>query len=534
MDFSATDQTSVEAVSDMGAVDSESHTEIAFGMPDKEDDFVGLNLDDEDANFVHGAKISVIGVGGGGCKAVGCMAQNEMQLVKLVAINTDIKALVNLKRKAGDCNNLKFMQLGPKATRGLGAGSLPENGAMAAQESEADIRKAIQGSDMVFITVGLGGGTGTGASPMVAQIAKDMGVLTVAVATLPFYSEGKRRWKTAIEGMEKLLKEVDSLILVPNQKINDVYGQQTVLDGYMHSDQVLIDAVQGISDVILNPGDFNSLDFADVRTCLQDKGLSVISIGHAKASPKCAQEALSMVLNNRMLEDCDISGAKGILGNIYGNRNLKTNDCDQIASAINALADDDAIIKVGTVIDESIEDGIRVVLVAAGISMRGLEVDAISQHLTPQGKTSRLKPAAATGENKKISEQEQERNKAEAKQGDSATGFRSVLSNPTRLGSVPIYSTKTQNNAGEDVTTTPKQPDPQEAANEPHSTTGAEEATPLQRTRTVRVVETREERIPGSKDNEDVDDKNYETPAYMRKPRYTNLGRFARLKPFQD
>jgi len=532
LDFSAdSDSFATDAIndalseaSDASGASKDISMQTTYAQPEQQEkgiEVVEFNLDEELPAYEHGARIRVIGVGGGGCKAIECMAKSDMNSIDLIAINTDVKALGSLKQKAGPCNNLRLMQLGPKTTRGLGAGSMPENGAGAAQESEAEIRKVVKGCDMVFVTVGLGGGTGTGASPLVAQLAKEEGVLTVAVATLPFYSEGKRRWKTAIEGMEKLLKEVDSLILVPNQKLHEMYGQQSVVDGFMHSDQVLVDAVRGISDLIHSPGDYGGVDFADVRTCLLNKGLSVISVGFAKASPKCAQEALAAVLNNRMLEDCDISGAKGILGNIFGNHNLKMNDVQLITDHINSLADEDAITKIGTIANEELEDGIRLVLVASGINIRGLDVDAITQAKTEQ-------------ERNKAKERSNNGEAAGSHPAAGAAARGALLNRPSRLGNA--YG----NQPGEEgLRYQPQRETPHQAPQHetPHHKGEETESKPGEsygygeRKRITRVIETTEEPLTSNGDNSEEDLKK---PAYLRKPKYTQLGRFARLNPFQD
>ena len=512
LDFSADNDTTthLDSVSSHAQPLTPEKQKVVTDYTSQDSDSIDFNLDEESQAFEEaGAKIRVIGIGGGGCKAIEGMAKSETCSVDLIAINTDVKALASLKKKVGLCSQLRLMQLGPKATRGLGAGSMPENGASAAQESEDEISKLVRGCDMVFLTVGLGGGTGTGASPLVAQIAKKEGILTVAVATLPFFSEGKRRWKTAIEGMNKLLKEVDSLILVPNQKLHEMYGQQSVIDGFAHSDQILVDAVKGISDLIHSPGDYGGVDFADVRTCLIEKGLSVISVGYAKASPKCAQEALTAVLHNRMLEDCDISGAKGILGNIFGNHNLKMNDVEQITNHINMLADEEAITKIGTVVNQELEDGIRVVLVASGITMRGLESDAIDQALNnsrdEKNKDGRLGMGGNTILNSVRSTTVQSSINAKAK---------NEIHHPQqKQWDIPHSDTPERSSEAEDVVTEP-----------------APSEIPAQGKRRIhRVIETTEEAVSDTIDEEDL-----KKPAYLRKPLYTNLGKFAKLNPFQD
>ncbi len=306
------------------------------------------------------AKIKVIGVGGGGGNAINNMISSEIQGVEFIAANTDAQALD--RSKAG----LKI-QLGKNLTKGLGAGARPEIGREAAEESADEIREALEGSDMIFITAGMGGGTGTGAAPIIAEIGKELGALTVAVVTRPFAFEGKRRMKQAEEGIEYLKKVVDTIITIPNDRLRSLAQPNTpIMEMFKKADEVLYFAVRGISDLIVVQGYVN-VDFADVRTVMSEMGMALMGTGVGRGERR-ALEAVQMAIANPLLEDVSISGAKGILMNITASSGTLTmEEVDQAASLIHDEAHDDANIIFGTVFDDALEEEIRVTVIATGI-----------------------------------------------------------------------------------------------------------------------------------------------------------------------
>ncbi len=308
------------------------------------------------------AVIKVIGVGGGGGNAVMHMAKSSIDGVDFICANTDSQALKNTDVKT-------VLQLGNDITHGLGAGANPVVGREAALEDRDHIREAISGADMLFITAGMGGGTGTGAAPVVAEIAEELGVLTVAVVTKPFPFEGDKRMKIANAGIEELVKHVDSLITIPNEKLLAVLGRETnLLDAFKSANDVLRGAVQGIAELITCPGLIN-VDFADVRTVMSEMGMAMMGSG-TSAGAERAREAAEAAISSPLLEDVNIAGAKGILVNVTASAGLSIGEFDEIGSHIKGLASDDATVVVGTVIDESIQDSLRVTLVATGIGSK--------------------------------------------------------------------------------------------------------------------------------------------------------------------
>jgi cell division protein FtsZ len=304
------------------------------------------------------AKIKVIGCGGGGCNALASMIQlQQIQGVEFVAVNTDAQAL--LKNPAE-----QKIQIGQEVTRGLGAGANPEKGRQAAEESVEEIKKMMHDSDMVFITAGMGGGTGTGAAPVVASIAKEMGALTVAVVTKPFVFEGAKRMAFAEEGIENLKDKVDALIVIPNQRILDVVGRDTsILEAFKVVDSVLGQGVQGISDLITMPGLIN-VDFADVRTIMTSAGSALMGIGTGKGENRAVAAAKSAI--SSPLLELSIEGAKGILFNIVGGPDMSMLEVDEAAKIISQTADTDANIIFGASIDEKMVDQIKITVVATG------------------------------------------------------------------------------------------------------------------------------------------------------------------------
>jgi cell division protein FtsZ len=306
------------------------------------------------------AKIKAIGVGGGGGNAINSMIASELKGVEFIAANTDSQALE--VSRAGT-----KIQLGRGLTKGLGAGAKPEIGREAAEESIDDIRAMLEGSDMVFITAGMGGGTGTGGAPVIAEISKEMGALTVAVVTKPFSFEGKRRIRVAEEGIEELKNVVDTIITIPNDRLRSLAQPNTpILDMFRKADEVLYYAVRGISDLIVLRGYIN-VDFADVRTVTAEMGMALMGTGVAKGSRR-ALEAVQMAIANPLLEDISIRGARGILMNITASSStLSMEEVEQSSSLIYNEAHEDANIILGTVFDEDIDEEIRVTVIATGI-----------------------------------------------------------------------------------------------------------------------------------------------------------------------
>lgn len=302
-------------------------------------------------------EIKVIGVGGGGCNAVNRMIEAGMKGVTFIAVNTDKQTL--------DKNRAETkIQIGEKLTKGLGAGGNPETGQKSAEENIETLEKFVQGSDMIFVTCGMGGGTGTGAAPVIAKIAKDMGILTVGVVTKPFGFEGKKRREHAELGIKYLKKYVDSLVVVPNDKLLETVQEQTsLLDAFKLADDVLKQGVQSISDIIVDDALIN-LDFADVTTIMKDRGVVHMGVGHGRGENKL-DDAVQSAVNSPLLET-KIDGAKAVLINITGGRDLTMLDVDKVASQIEEQADPNAIIILGTSIKEELQDEIAVTVIAAG------------------------------------------------------------------------------------------------------------------------------------------------------------------------
>ena len=305
------------------------------------------------------AVIKVIGVGGGGGNAVEHMVKQQIEGVRFIAANTDAQALRN---SSADIT----VQLGTQITSGLGAGANPEVGRSSAEEDAETIRNSLEGADMVFIAAGMGGGTGTGAAPVVAKIAKDLGILTVAVVTRPFDFEGKKRAAAAEQGINELSEIVDSLITIPNNKLLKVLGKgTTLLDAFAKANDVLFGAVQGIAELITRSGLIN-VDFADVRTVMSAMGTAMM--GTASASgPDRAQEAAEAAISSPLLEDVDLTGAKGILVNITAGMDIAIEEFEIVGNHVKALASENATVVVGAVIDPEMTDELRVTVVATGL-----------------------------------------------------------------------------------------------------------------------------------------------------------------------
>lgn len=340
-----------------------------------------------DVDMEQFAQIKVIGVGGGGNNAVNRMISAGLKGVEFIAINTDKQALFTSKAE-------HKVQIGEKLTKGLGAGANPEIGKKAAEESREDICKLLEGADMVFITAGMGGGTGTGAAPIVAEIAKEMGILTVGVVTKPFTFEGKRRMMHAEMGVKELKSRVDTLITIPNDRLLQVIEKKTtMLEAFSIADDVLKQGVQGISDLIAVPGLVN-LDFADVKTIMMEQGLAHMGIGRASGENRAA-EAAKQAIQSPLLETT-IEGAKGVLLNITGGSSLGLFEVNEAAELVTRAADQDANIIFGAVINEELKDEIRITVIATGFEKNTLKKS------DKQGKNSSDKEVAATSNDLKI------------------------------------------------------------------------------------------------------------------------------------
>ena len=305
------------------------------------------------------AVIKVIGVGGGGGNAVQHMVEANIDGVEFICANTDSQALKNMAARTS-------LQIGADITKGLGAGANPDVGRQAAQEDRDRIAEVIEGSDMLFITAGMGGGTGTGAAPVVAQVAKEMGILTVAVVTKPFTFEGSRRLHVAHNGIKELSQYVDSLITIPNEKLQSVLGKQiSLLDAFRSANDVLLGAVQGIAELITRPGLIN-VDFADVRTVMAEMGMAMMGSGTAKGEDR-AREAAEAAVASPLLEDIDLMGANGILVNVTAGMDLAIGEFEEVGNTVKEFASENATVVVGTVIDPEMRDELRVTVVATGL-----------------------------------------------------------------------------------------------------------------------------------------------------------------------
>lgn len=317
-------------------------------------------VDSEPQNAV----IKVIGIGGGGGNAVRHMIESQVEGVEFICANTDAQALKDVQART-------VLQLGSSMTKGLGAGANPEVGRQAAMEDRDRIAETLQGADMVFITAGMGGGTGTGGTPVIAEVAREMGILTVAVVTKPFSFEGKKRMAIAEEGIRDLQDRVDSLITIPNEKLLAVLGKNTsLLDAFKSANNVLLGAVQGIADLIIRPGMIN-VDFADVRTVMSEMGMAMMGSGRAVGENR-AREAAEAAIHSPLLEDVNLQGARGILVNITAGLDLSLGEFSEVGDTIEEFASSDATVVVGTVIDPEMKDELRVTVVATGLGKEAI------------------------------------------------------------------------------------------------------------------------------------------------------------------
>lgn len=407
-----------------------------------------FQIDDDTANI---ARIKVVGVGGAGGNAVNRMIDYGLKSVEFISVNTDAQALA--KSKADE-----KVQIGEKVTGRLGAGAKPEVGKLAAEESRDALTDALRGADLVFITAGMGGGTGTGASPVIAQIAKELGILTVAVVTKPFDFEGKNRANAALGGIRNLREIVDTLIIIPNQKLVSIVGKRPIRDAFMVADDVLRQGVQGICDIITHPDTINS-DFADVRTIISEKGMAHMGISSASGDNRCVTAA-QQAINSPMLET-SINGAKGVLLNIIGDPNLTMEEVDEAGTLIRDSVDPSAnfIFSMGT--DDSLEDEVRVTVIATGFEYSDeYSIPAAPKPTTAPADEKEDSKAAEAAETKPLydeplntptTEKERydsqyigstytsEKGRGNARQADDMRGS---YSNPERRRSTPIRSAR--------------------------------------------------------------------------------------------
>lgn len=345
-------------------------------------------------NFPENAVIKVVGVGGGGGNAIDHMVSANIEGVEFICANTDAQALKNTQARS-------VLQLGTNITKGLGAGANPEIGRQSALEDRERIHDVLEGADMVFITAGMGGGTGTGAAPIVAEVAKELGILTVAVVTRPFPFEGKKRTLIAEEGIVRLSQVVDSLITIPNARLLSVLGKNiTLLDAFKAANDVLLGAVQGIAELITRPGLIN-VDFADVRTVMSEMGMAMMGTGVATGENR-ARAAAEAAISSPLLDDISLTGACGVLVNITAGMDLAIAEFEEVGDAIKGFTSEDATVIVGTVIDPDMTDQLRVTLVATGLgkstSTDEPEVEEVSEE--PEDKRSKLEQPVMVGQGK--------------------------------------------------------------------------------------------------------------------------------------
>lgn len=361
------------------------------------------------------AEIKVIGVGGGGGNAVQHMVETAIDGVDFICANTDAQHLSSLGVRT-------LLQLGNSVTKGLGAGANPDVGKQAAMEDRDRLQEVLQGADMVFITAGMGGGTGTGGAPVVAQVAREMGILTVAVVTKPFPFEGKRRMGVAMRGIDELGQHVDSLITIPNEKLLSVLGRQmTLMDAFRVANEVLRGAVQGIAELITRPGYIN-VDFADVRTVMSEMGMAMMGTGTAAGESR-ARDAAEAAINSPLLENVNLAGARGLLVNVTAGPTLSVGEFDEVGGIVQELAAEDANVVVGTVIDPNMEEDLRVTIVATGIAER-----RPMQKPKETARPVRLVSRQVVGGDAPV--ETEEREAATSSRGESNAGYRSEPNAP--------------------------------------------------------------------------------------------------------
>ena len=343
-------------------------------------------LEDDQSDSIGQARFTVFGVGGAGGNAVQQMLESDIQGVKFVCANTDKQAL--------DRMNAQFkIQLGEQGTRGLGAGANPQVGQSAAEESRELIRQHLEGTDMVFVTAGMGGGTGTGAAPVVAEIAKEMGILTVGVVTTPFNFEGKRRQQSAEKGIEALEAHVDSLIIIPNQRLLKVFRDISMKDAYKKADDVLLNAVRSIFDLVVRPGHIN-LDFADLKTAMSTRGYAMMGAGSGRGENR-ARQAAEQAIRSPLLDNVTIMNAKGILINVTGGDDVTFGEIEEITDVVNQIVDlDEGQVFYGTVFDPDARDEISVTVIATGLTRNS--ADSVEPVKRPTAQTIRQQSTPTT------------------------------------------------------------------------------------------------------------------------------------------
>lgn len=386
----------------------------------------GESMLDFDTSIDQLANIKVIGVGGGGNNAVNRMIEHGVQGVDFIAVNTDAQAL-NLSKAEFK------LQIGNKLTRGLGAGANPEVGKKAAEESREQIEEVLRGADMVFVTAGMGGGTGTGAAPVIASVARELGALTVGVVTRPFSFEGRKRQTQAIGGISAMKEAVDTLIVIPNDKLLQIVDKSTpMLEAFREADNVLRQGVQGISDLIATPGLIN-LDFADVKTIMSDKGSALMGIGIATGENR-ATEAAKKAISSPLLET-SIDGAKGVIMNITGGTDLSLYEVQEAADIVASASDEEVNMIFGSVINENLNDEIIVTVIATGFSDDILSGKAAPNNRafgTNRAASSQQQPPAPTRERQEVQQPEVSRNTQQTSQQDDLLDIPTFLRNRNR------------------------------------------------------------------------------------------------------
>jgi cell division protein FtsZ len=359
-------------------------------------------------NLSDNAVIKVIGVGGGGGNAVRHMLQNRLEGVEFICANTDSKALIGFDTGVS-------LQLGSTITKGLGAGANPEVGRDSALEDQEKITHLLTGADMVFITAGMGGGTGTGAAPVIAKVARELGILTVAVVTKPFPFEGRRRARVAEEGVKELRENVDSLITVPNERLLPVLGKNiSLLKAFGEANNVLFNAVQGITDLIMRPGLIN-VDFADVRTVMSEMGMAMMGTGSASGDDR-ARVAAEAAIHNPLLEDINLRGARGVLVNITANEEVGLSEFTEVGGIIEEYASEDATVVIGCAIDPNVGDEMRVTVVATGLEGRpAVEMkSAVGESVVSQSVVTKSEPVIESAEAPKVVDAQSESKPSQA------------------------------------------------------------------------------------------------------------------------
>lgn len=346
------------------------------------------------------AIIKIAGVGGGGCNTIDYMVAHPIEGVELLAFNTDAQSLEQSVLR--ETNPNACLQIGKSTTRGLGAGQKVQTGKEAAMEDRDSIQNMLSGADMVFVAAGMGGGTGSGAAPVIAEIARACGSLTVAVVTKPFHVEGKTRMRIAEEGIDELTRHVDSLITIPNEKLTGVLDKDVLMsDACIEVDKVLHNAVQGIAELITCKGQFNNLDFADVRTIMTETGTARIGVGVASGENR-AYEAAHMAIGNPLLDDINMSDIKGVLVNITAGEDFRLKEYQEIAECIQGITADNANIMIGQVVDKTLQDEIRVTLVATGLGGKELDQqqEAVAElsAVAPAARILQEEPVAVNGQ----------------------------------------------------------------------------------------------------------------------------------------